>query len=568
MNRRGHPGALVCGAVFVAAALFLNAAWAASASAASRFEPWVAYSVGGWPESVAIGEFTGDGLHDVVMTTGSHSDPENDHKLFLFRQLPSGLLADGQRFHFAGGREATTWNAPGMPVASGDLNADAIDDAVSVSPDGLEIFYGGMGTLSPPEVLGPPSRVRTLQLADMNGDGLLDIVVSTGESGSEPAQGLVLVFSNTPGGFVATEIARGLYRNEIEVGDVNDDGLSDIVGLPYIGNQIEVLLQGSDGQFRKVLYDSGIDWPLYGLEIAEVTGDHREDVVVTVMSNWPTSELRLFPQGPAGTLGAPLRVPSLDIPEPIEAADLNGDHTEDLVTAHGGHLTLGVYLRLPDGSLTSEERYDIPYASHYTPGGLAIGDVNSDDKPDVVIADYSDGLIVLRQPGRPVSPPASPPPPSPSPPPHAVPATLPLAPPPPSDPAPPTTTPPASAPTFQPPPAPGPSVVSTSSPSSANSLAVLSLSTTRRVRWGRFFAARLQVAATQDGPLPVTGNVVCRASVGRHLARLQNRGFKRGTAFCLWKLPSRVHGNRLTGRIAVRALAGTAQKSFTRRIRT
>ena len=40
-----------------------------------------------------------------------------------------------------------------------------------------------------------------------------------------------------------------------------------------------------------------------------------------------------------------------------------------------------------------------PYASHYGPQGLAIGDLTGDGRPDIAIADYNHGLIVLANAG-------------------------------------------------------------------------------------------------------------------------------------------------------------------------
>ena len=47
------------------------------------------------------------------------------------------------------------------------------------------------------------------------------------------------------------------------------------------------------------------------------------------------------------------------------------------------------------GTLATEELYPVPYASHYNPHGLAVGDVNGDGASDVVMADSNSGLVVL-----------------------------------------------------------------------------------------------------------------------------------------------------------------------------
>jgi len=84
-----------------------------------------------------------------------------------------------------------------------------------------------------------------------------------------------------------------------------------------------------------------------------------------------------------------------DCPEPIEIADIDKDGRKDVIVAHGGWLKLSVYLQNASGSLNFERLFDIPYATHYSPQGLAIGDVNNDGYDDVVIADYNNGVIIL-----------------------------------------------------------------------------------------------------------------------------------------------------------------------------
>ena len=55
-------------------------------AAETLFQPYQAFDVGSWPEAVAIGDVTGDGLADIVATTGYSVDPSVDFKLAVDRK--------------------------------------------------------------------------------------------------------------------------------------------------------------------------------------------------------------------------------------------------------------------------------------------------------------------------------------------------------------------------------------------------------------------------------------------------------------------------------------------------
>jgi hypothetical protein len=363
--------------------------------------PYQAVATGSHPEAVAIGDVTGDGKNDVVMTTSYYFDPDNDYKLFVFAQETSGALAAPVKYATNGGYS----NAP-MTVGIGDVNNDGRNDVV-VGNKGtsIEVFLQDpTGALLPGRTVATPYSLK-LRVGDLNGDGLMD-VAGIGWGGTE-----VGVFLQDSGGSLslsATYYAPHGGYDDLELGDVNNDGLTDIIvmsGQLYAYDNIAVLTQNGGGTFNPVAYyDLGGNELTKGVGVGDVTGDGKSDVVVSYGGNRPASNIAVFAQTAGGTLDAAMSMASADIPESLDVADLNGDGYPDLVVLHGGWYAAGVYEQNADGSLSAEALHPLPYASHYNPHGLAVGDINSDDAPDIVVADYNNGLVTLLN-GSPQVPP-------------------------------------------------------------------------------------------------------------------------------------------------------------------
>ena len=66
----------------------------ADVAATGLLAPYQAMPVGSYPEAVAIGDVTGDGRNDVVLTTSFYFDPANDYRLWVFAQRSDGSLAN------------------------------------------------------------------------------------------------------------------------------------------------------------------------------------------------------------------------------------------------------------------------------------------------------------------------------------------------------------------------------------------------------------------------------------------------------------------------------------------
>lgn len=359
------------------------------------FEPYQAlFDVGSSPEAVAVGDVNGDGRADVVMTTSFYFDPPNDYKLFVFLQDDAGGLVASAPPSYQ--TSASYTNRP-ESVDIGDVTGDGLADVVvGLDEAGIEVFPQlPDGTLGA-SIRYPTSDAYKIRLGDLNNDGLLDVAgVGWGTSTA------TVFIQNETGAFdgpIVHTVSHSGYE-DLEVGDVTGDGLTDIVvmsGQLYATPNLGILAQQAAGGFAApAYYHVGQNILTRGVGVGDANGDGLNDVVVTYGGNQPASHVGVFAQNTSGTLEPVVSYPAYDIPEPVEVVDLDLDGRADVATAHGGWQALGVFRQTDTGTLDTEELYQLPYASHYNPHGLDVGDINGDRSPDVVIADYNSGLIVL-----------------------------------------------------------------------------------------------------------------------------------------------------------------------------
>ena len=362
-------------------------------AAGSQFQPYQAFDVGSWPAAVTIADITGDGRSDVVMTTHFYFDAANDYRLWVFAQQSDGSLAAPVSY-----ATAAAYNNGPYSVAAGDLNGDGRNDVVlGLNGLGVQVFPQlPSGELGAP-TLHATGDGRLVRLGHLDGDAYLDVAAAGWGTNT-----VSVLRGDGAGGLMAPVQypAQHAGYDDLEVGDVTGDGRDDIVvmsGQVYAVPNVSVLAQLPGGGFSAPAgYRVGTSVNTSGIGLGDVTGDGRNDVVASYGGNRPSSSVAVFAQTPAGTLSAPVSYPSYDIPEPVGLADFDLDGRQDVVTLHGGWQNAGLYRQAPDGGLLAEELYPLPYASHYEPYGLAVGDLDGNGSPDVALADYNFGLVVLR----------------------------------------------------------------------------------------------------------------------------------------------------------------------------
>lgn len=231
-----------------------------------------------------------------------------------------------------------------------------------------------------------------LVVKNRGGGGLGASLAAAGNDGPKIGYYLHSVSFN-----VRTHYRSAADRGELyggAVGDLDNDGNIDIV----VGNNqqggINVYLGDADGSFRPVVPYNGIGQPYQGLQILDLDGDGKLDVLFAAYNNNYSSWWRGAGNGTFSTGGQNFTsgVGSDSSPMGLAAGDFNGDNKIDFVTVHNqGSPNVNVFLTNGAGSVTS--RSFRGYTGYSNPYQAAVGDFNKDDKLDFVVANQGSSTL-------------------------------------------------------------------------------------------------------------------------------------------------------------------------------
>jgi VCBS repeat protein len=177
------------------------------------------------------------------------------------------------------------------------------------------------------------------------------------------------------------------------------DSCSEDSGVTVCTSWASVSRALGPGRFRRgrVVYESDVD-DLSPLAAGDVTGDGRPDLLLPFSNYYGDNGVRVFANEGAGRFVRRNRFLSTGQP-PVAAAlvDLDGDGSLDLITANDEDETN----RLADGSVSVflgakgggfGRRYDYPVGGGAD--GLVVRDLNDDGRPDVVVSRGEAGPFV------------------------------------------------------------------------------------------------------------------------------------------------------------------------------
>jgi hypothetical protein len=352
------------------------------------FAPFTARATGSWATFVKIADMNNDGRNDVIMGLDYYFDPANDFTVQIFYQDSTGNYTTSPQ----------KLNSPvGMSsFAIGDIDNDGRMDVIIAGGNTMAIFKQKTQGAFTLQKLDCGMRINNIAVGDVSNNGKADDIVVAGSNG-------LRVYYSITDSLVSTWLYPTPSGNctNLKIGDVTGDGRNDVVAQQNMSMNIHIFPQLENGLLGTVKTVSipYTDWWAWTNSIAlgDLNGDGKTDMAVTSGGNRPYTWLYTFIQK-NGDLILSQTLDAYEIPSDVAIEDLNCDGNSEIIVAHSGWTRASVYTNssAQPGTFSSYSLFGIPYASWYDPGTLAVGDINSDNRKDIVIADYNNGIVMLK----------------------------------------------------------------------------------------------------------------------------------------------------------------------------
>lgn len=460
INSDGKPDLIVPNQDANSVSVLLNTT--AVNATVSTFAPQTAFAVGTSPRAAAVLDVNGDGEPDIVIANttsntisvlfsstaqGAATPSFGTQHAFVIGKGPIALAtadidSDGKRdlitANYGDGTVAVIRNttpvgattpsfATPVLLATGvgptavtavDLDGDGKPELIVANADDDDIAVlrnitapNSAPMFAPPQAYScgsPPSSVTT---ADIDSDGMLDIVVDC----YGPLVLLAKQWTSAPWSYGAPQTAfRGNVpanlRYDMVSADVNGDGKSDIALLDWGSGQVFVYVNSTAQGAATPTFSGPFAYPTqpYSSSIvaADVNEDGKPDLIVANTGNGGDGNsvsvlLNTTASNAAVPTFAPRQLFGTGIgPSIVAAADINGDGHVDLVVTDSGYSdtgnTFSVLLNTTSpGSAVASFATQQSFTARSELVGLIAADFNSDNMPDIAVESAGDNRLSI-----------------------------------------------------------------------------------------------------------------------------------------------------------------------------
>jgi len=263
-----------------------------------------------------------------------------------------------------------------------DLNHDGIPDLIA-DRNPIVWFGNGDGTYRAGTAARPTPFGKVLvEIADVNGDGNLDMVVVANDPTGTLDGNLWILFGDGRGSFTMKDLGLfGKRPSSLAVTDIDRDGKLDIVvgnDRIAVGSTVTIAYGRGDGTFETPV---DLAAPNGGtiMRVGDLDGDGLPDIVAgdvyarSLFFNLGGRKFRAIPLKEA-------------IDDKLQVADMNGDGKADLIETTFFGVDVRVRLGRGDGTFLPDI---VTRAPIYQASSLDVADLNGDGRPDVILNDYT-----------------------------------------------------------------------------------------------------------------------------------------------------------------------------------
>ena len=350
------------------------------------FRPKVDIAANSKPMSIVTADFNNDGLTDLAVANNLSNTLSVLTNTSTISNISFGTKLD-----------ITTGTNP-YGIAIADMDGDGKIDIVVVNSGSSSLWVfkntsatGGVISFAAPVSLTTTANPKNLLIADMDGDGKADIITAPNDNN------IIDVFRNTSTvGAVSftTKQSLGIGGNtQALIGsDLDGDGKPELIGS--VGGGITILQNNSHiGTISFVLAVNFSTHTLAtGIAVGDIDGDGKTDIAVTNAGVNNVSVL--VNTSTVGTVAFATEVnfPTGTTPTSVAINDINGDGKPDLVVGNNAANTVSV---LQSSSSVGALSFNaaVNYPTGVSPTAVVSADFDGDGRPDLAITNGTDGTI-------------------------------------------------------------------------------------------------------------------------------------------------------------------------------
>lgn len=359
----------------------------------------------GEPYKVIAGDFTGDGLVDLVLgyrnvgvVSVEHGDGAGGISKTTLNSFPDIDGLDDS--------DDSAWSEPHVHnLAAGDIDQDGLPD-LAIAVGGLTVVKrgrivvarnAGQGRFESRQTYPTPGQAKGVRLADMDNDGELDLLYTVRGSGYEGDLTVGRLYVGRGlgnwefGPAIESDAGKSAYY--VETADLNHDGFLDVIVpnehdtcVTYFLNPGRALFTADEPQLTaRVVHAAPIpgrrSHAVNDVRAADVNGDGHQDLIT---ANLGTSTVSIFAGNGDGTFREDVQLDGGKNGAFLATGDFDKDGDIDFVITHWTEDFASVFLNIGDGRFSPRADYKTGLGNY----GVAVADLDADGHADIATANY------------------------------------------------------------------------------------------------------------------------------------------------------------------------------------